>query len=247
MRYLIVSDVHANLEALHAVLTHADRAGWDHLAVLGDLIGYGADPTAVVETIQALQPRAIVRGNHDKVGTGLEPAVGFNPTARIAITWTQQALTAEASHWVRALPMGPVPVDEAFAICHGAPFNEDEYLEDNRDLRRAAAHVTAPLCFFGHTHVPVAWHAGAGQVPLRWPGSGADVQTIDVREAGWLVNPGSVGQPRDGDPRAAYVVYDASTATVTFARVPYDVVGAQEKIRRAGLPERLAQRLALGH
>lgn len=247
MRYLVLSDVHANLEALHAVLTHARIAGWDHVLVLGDIIGYGADPNAVVEEIRALSARAIVRGNHDKVGTGLEPASGFNPSARAAIAWTQHALTPEHTQWVCGLPMGPVTVDEACTICHGAPFDEDAYLEDERDYRRASTHVTAPVCFFGHTHVPVAWHSAEGQTPLRWPGSGIDVQVLDVCRGGWLINPGSVGQPRDGDPRAAYGLFDAAARTVTLVRVPYDVQAAQEKIREARLPERLALRLALGH
>jgi len=247
MRYLVISDVHANLEALHAVLAHATGSGWDHLVVLGDLIGYGADPNAVVDTIRSLTPRAVVRGNHDKVGTGLEPASGFNPAARAAIAWTLHALTPEACTWVRALPMGPLTVDEVCAICHGAPFDEDAYLEDARDFRRATAHVTAPVCFFGHTHVPVAWHYEHGETPRDAPGSGPDVQVVDVSGGGWLINPGAVGQPRDSDPRAAYAVFDTAQGTVTLVRVPYDVQTAQEKIRRAGLPERLALRLALGH
>jgi len=246
MRYLILSDMHGNLEALLAVLAHANDAGWDHLLVLGDLIGYGADPNAVVDTIRDIAPRAIVRGNHDKVGAGLEPAAGFNPSARAAITWTRHALTPEVTDWVSALPMGPITIDDVCVICHGAPFDEDEYLQDNRDFRRASTHVAAPVCFFGHTHVPVAWQGTNGQIRLQWPGRGADAQTVDVRTGGWLINPGAVGQPRDGDARAAYAIFDAARGEVTLARVPYDVQTAQEKIRRAGLPERLALRLALG-
>lgn len=247
MRYLMLSDVHANLEALHAVLAHATEAGWDHLVVLGDLIGYGADPNAVVDAIRTLAPRAIIRGNHDKVAAGLEPASGFNPAARAAMAWTRHTLAPEACAWLSALPAGPVTVDAAFDICHGAPFDEDCYLRGPRDLQRAAAHVTAPVCFFGHTHVPVAWHPRQGEAPLRWPDRGPEVQCVEVRGGGWLVNPGSVGQPRDGDSRAAYAVFDSARDIVTLARVPYDLQAAQEKIRRTGLPEQLALRLALGH
>ena len=167
MRYLILSDVHANLEALEAVLA-ADRS-WTQVLVLGDLVGYGADPNAVVEQVRALPVAAMVRGNHDKVATGLAPVDSFNPVARHAIGWTTRVLTAENQGWLAALPEGPTAVNEHVEICHGAPHDEDFYVFDEMDAQRASAGMSRPVCLFGHTHVawrvPDGWRLAAGPDP----------------------------------------------------------------------------------
>ncbi len=168
MRYLVLSDVHANLEALEAVL-EAERS-WTQVLVLGDLVGYGADPNAVVDRIRALPIAAMVRGNHDKVATGLAPVDSFNPVARHAIGWTTRVLTPENHAWLAALPEGPTPLDEHVEICHGAPHDEDFYVFDELDAQRASAGLTRPVCLFGHTHVACVFRIGAGRAAGPDPG-----------------------------------------------------------------------------
>ena len=243
MRYLVLSDIHANLEAYEAVMASAGDV--DAMLVLGDLVGYGADPNAVVERVRALAPAIIVRGNHDKVGAGLEATEGFNHLARHAIAWTRDTLTPANREWVAAMRAGPVSVDDVVQICHGAPFDEDVYIFDDLDARRAFSVMQRPLCLFGHTHVPAAYTFErdlGGLGPLR--GERFTIEMIDGFR--YLVNCGAVGQPRDGDPRAAYGLLDTSSRTLTICRTPYDVAAAQSKIIAAGLPEVLAQRLAIG-
>jgi diadenosine tetraphosphatase ApaH/serine/threonine PP2A family protein phosphatase len=243
MRYLVLSDVHANLEALEAVLG-AGRA-WTKVLVLGDLVGYGADPNAVVERVRALPIAAMVRGNHDKVATGLAPVDSFNPVARQAIGWTTRALTPGNHAWLAALPEGPTPLNEQVEICHGAPHDEDFYVFDELDAQRASASLTRPVCLFGHTHVACVFRVGNGPPQARIPGE--DAYVVDYAAPGKaLVNCGAVGQPRDGDPRAAYGILDTSTRTVTLTRVAYDIQAAQSKILAAGLPPSLATRLGVG-
>jgi diadenosine tetraphosphatase ApaH/serine/threonine PP2A family protein phosphatase len=245
MRYLVLSDIHANLEALDAVLAAAPAGSWDRLLVLGDLVGYGADPNAVIERVRALDPLAVIRGNHDKAACGIDDASAFNHLARQAAEWTYETLTEEHRAWLRDLPAGPAVIDEDVEICHGAPYDEDAYIFDGRDAIRAFETSSRPLCLFGHTHLPVIFL----QTPTRLEGivpEGADVPVTMESLARYLINPGSVGQPRDGDPRAAFAVYDGATRTLTLRRVQYPVEPAQEKIRAAGLAASLANRLALG-
>jgi diadenosine tetraphosphatase ApaH/serine/threonine PP2A family protein phosphatase len=243
MRYLILSDIHANLEALDASLAAAGT--WDHTLVLGDLIGYGADPNAVCDRIRALHPATLIRGNHDKVGAGLATVEGFNHLARNAITWTASALTPENRSWVAALPEGPRTIDDLTQICHGAPFDEDVYIFDDLDARRGFRAMERSLCLFGHTHVPAVFaFDGSLQAigPPRGPSSAITLQD-GVK---YLINCGAVGQPRDGDPRAAFGLLDTETRVLTVVRVAYDLQAAQAKIIAAGLPDVLAQRLAIG-
>jgi len=243
MRYLILSDIHANLEALEAVLAVAR----DHDAVLllGDLVGYGADPNAVIERVRALPATTIVRGNHDKVGAGLENVESFNHLARQAIAWTAQMLSPPNRQWLAALPHGPTVIDGLVEICHGAPFDEDVYIFDDLDARRAIRATRRPLCLFGHTHVPAVFRFDADLEALGPPRGPRFRMTIDD-DAKYLVNCGAVGQPRDGDPRAAFGHLDTESRTLSVVRVDYDVSAAQAKIITAGLPEVLAQRLAVG-
>jgi diadenosine tetraphosphatase ApaH/serine/threonine PP2A family protein phosphatase len=243
MRYLIISDIHANLEALEATL--AASGDWDRVLVLGDLIGYGADPNAVVERVRALPGATFIRGNHDKVGAGLASVEGFNHLARQAITWTAAALTPQNRAWVAALAEGPLVIDDLTEICHGAPFDEDVYIFDDLDARRALRVLQRSLCLFGHTHVPAIFSFD-GDLQMIGPPRG-DASTLTLKdEVKYLVNVGAVGQPRDGDPRAAFGILDTVTRQLTVKRTAYDVAAAQAKILAAGLPEVLAQRLAVG-
>jgi diadenosine tetraphosphatase ApaH/serine/threonine PP2A family protein phosphatase len=243
MRYLVISDIHANLDALEAVLAAGDAV--EHTLVLGDIVGYGPDPNAVVDRVRALPNATLIRGNHDKVGSRLESAAGFNHLARSAIEWTAAALTAENREWVAALPHGPVLIDDLIEICHGSPFDEDLYIFDAHDVRRAFRAVQRPLCLYGHTHVPAAFKMTAHLTEIG-PPRGPRFRIPLDEGAFFIVNCGAVGQPRDGDARAAYGIVDTDERTVTVARVEYDVAAVQTRILAAGLPEVLAQRLAIG-
>ena len=245
MRYLVLSDIHANLEALEAVLDHADGL-WDESLVLGDLVGYGADPGAVIARIRSLEPGAIIRGNHDKVACGIADAADFNNVARIAAAWTAAQLSDDDTGYLRALPQGPTEIDARVEICHGAPFDEDHYIFDAEDARRGLSDSTRALCLFGHTHLPVVFRRVDDAFSGGTPDPDSETVVRLQRGAKYLVNPGSVGQPRDGDSRAGYAILDDEAQELTMVRVRYPVEEAQAKILAAGLPPSLANRLALG-
>lgn len=246
MRYLVISDIHANLEAYETVMAHAATVKYDKVLVLGDLVGYGADPNTVCDRIRALAPDALIRGNHDKVGSGIESPEGFNAVARNAIRWTFEHLTDENREWLAQLPEGPMVVDELIEICHGTPFDEDAYVFDDLDALRAMHAARRPLCLFGHTHVQVGHYLSRDQFGLSTAEDHRPL-TIKLEESNrYLVNPGSVGQPRDGDPRAGFGVVDTAVREMTIYRVEYPIAKAQARILEEGLPDVLAQRLALG-
>jgi diadenosine tetraphosphatase ApaH/serine/threonine PP2A family protein phosphatase len=246
MRYLVLTDIHANLEALDTCLADAAARTYKETLVLGDLVGYGPDPNAVVERVQELEPIAIVRGNHDKVACGLEQAEGFNSVAKSAAKWTLDILKPEHRDWLCALPQGPIDVDELVEICHGSPFDEDAYIFDELDAVRALKVQTRPLCLFGHTHYPITFELSDESFNTVDAASSAEM-LVPLRDGcKYLINPGSVGQPRDGDPRAAYSIVDTDERRVELYRVRYPVEETQTKIIKAGLPEVLAQRLAVG-
>jgi diadenosine tetraphosphatase ApaH/serine/threonine PP2A family protein phosphatase len=246
MRYLVLTDIHANLEALDTCLADARTRAFDATLVLGDLVGYGPDPNAVVDRVQALKPVAIVRGNHDKVACGLEQAEGFNSVAKSAARWTLDMLTPEYRDWLCELPHGPILVDDVVEICHGSPFDEDAYIFDELDAVRALKVSTRPLCLFGHTHYPVTFELSADNFDSPGPAIAAEMRLVLRPGSKYLVNPGAVGQPRDGDPRAAYAIADTKARCVELFRLSYPVELTQRKIVEAGLPEVLAQRLGMG-
>jgi predicted phosphodiesterase len=246
MRYLVLTDIHANLEALDACLSDALVHTYDAVLVLGDLVGYGPDPNLVVERVQALAPIAIVRGNHDKVACGLEQAEGFNSVAKSAAKWTLDILKPAHRDWLCALPEGPIEVDDLVEICHGSPFDEDAYIFDELDAVRALKVATRPLCLFGHTHYPVTFELSEQSFDSVGSGSAQQMQVQLRAGCKYLLNPGSVGQPRDGDARAAYAIVDTIQRRVELFRLRYPVEETQAKIIKAGLPEVLAQRLGVG-
>lgn len=246
MRYLILSDMHANWDAFEAVLRRARRKRFDAVLVLGDLVGYGGAPNQVVEAVRALGPRLYrVRGNHDKVVAGIDNGANFNQTALTAAQWTTGRLTAANLRYVRDLPQGPVQVEEGVAICHGSPLDEDTYVFSDVDAYEIFSQFLMPVVFFGHTHIPSLFSLEGrrlGVTALRGDGG-----TIRLHPQGrYLLNPGSIGQPRDRDPRASYMTYDSKRRVVRWHRIPYPIAEAQRRIRKAGLPNNLADRLAVG-
>jgi diadenosine tetraphosphatase ApaH/serine/threonine PP2A family protein phosphatase len=248
MRYLILSDIHANLDAFDAVLEHAEGR-WDRVLVLGDLVGYGAEPNGVVDRVKALAPDAVIRGNHDKAACGIDDGSQFNHVARTAAVWTGAQLTPANMDYLRALPMGPVQIDALTEICHGTPFDEDHYIFDGNDAMLALSSAQRPLCLYGHTHLPAVFKlidGDASSFEGNAPDPDREVVVPLQRGSQYLVNAGSIGQPRDGDPRAGYGVLDDEAREVRLFRVPYAVEKAQQKIMAAGLPASLANRLALG-
>jgi diadenosine tetraphosphatase ApaH/serine/threonine PP2A family protein phosphatase len=244
--YLILSDIHGNLEALSAVLADADGR-YERVLCLGDLVGYGADPNAVVEWSRQ-HVSGIVRGNHDKACAGADPLDDYNPAARDSAEWTRRVLTPESAAYLSALPIGPASIEAdtqgelPFDISHGSPLNEDEYLVVAADVWPLRSALAARLTFFGHTHMQGGFLLTRGGVKrIR----GAGIVAVEP-EHHFLINPGSVGQPRDGDPKAAYAIYDADQRLIEYRRTEYDIDSAAAKIRAAGLPEVLAARLYQG-
>jgi len=245
VRYLILSDIHANWEALEAVMQHAGT-GFDRIICCGDLVGYGADPNAVVDWVRA-NCHIVVRGNHDKACTGQEDLEWFNPVARAGAIWTCQQLNAENAAYVRELQKGPAFVD-GMEILHGSPWDEDDYVMAADEAGDAFGYLESRLAFFGHTHLQggFIWNQSRIETIPHISARQAQLSLEIDPSCGYLINPGSVGQPRDGDPRSAYAVYDSEGRTVVYQRVPYNVNGAQQKIYDAGLPPYLAERLELG-
>ncbi len=245
MRYLILSDLHGNWEALEGVLNQA-AGDYDRAICCGDLVGYGADPNRVVDWVRG-NCSVVVRGNHDKACTGNDDLEWFNPVARFAALWTLRNLSNENVEYIRALSQGPVQ-ENGFQVVHGSPFDEDEYVLAAEDAGQAFGYMESRIAFFGHTHVQGGFIWNHSRVEtIQFPGWQTDRITMAIDpECAYLINPGSVGQPRDGSPKAAFALFELETSNVTYCRAPYDVEAAQRKIRDAGLPPILADRLSLG-
>ena len=246
MRYLILSDMHANWDAFEVVLRRARRKRFDAALVLGDLVGYGAAPNQVVEAVRRLGPRLyVVRGNHDKVASGLDSGSNFNHTALAAAQWTAERLTGANLRYVRDLPEGPIEVEPGLAICNGSPLDEDTYVFSDADAFEIFSSFDVPVTFFGHTHIPSLFSLEGRRLGVNALRGGSG--RIELAPNGrYLVNPGSIGQPRDRDPRASFMIYDSDSRVIRWYRVPYPVPEAQRRILKAGLPQALADRLAVG-
>ena len=243
MVVLILSDIHANLEALEAVLDHA-RDGYEDLWFLGDAIGYGPDPEACVQRLRALEPAIWLAGNHDWAALGKLDSTTFNPEARFAAEWTGRQLSESSRAFLEdRLPRLDRP-EQDLTLVHGSPRHPIwEYILDAGVAASCFAAFETMACLFGHTHVPVVYEEGVdGAARLRYqPG-----EWLSLEGSRFLANPGSVGQPRDGDARASYALLDLERWKLRFERVDYDIASVQTKIRAAGLPERLAARLDFG-
>ncbi|PKO21418.1 MAG: metallophosphoesterase [Chloroflexi bacterium HGW-Chloroflexi-1] len=245
MRVLVLSDIHANLAALDAVLADAEQFNWETVWCLGDTVSYGPEPNQCVTQIQLLGATAVV-GNHDWAALGHMDIDKFNPEARRAVIWTRAQLSAESMTWLRNLPGQPL-VRDAFTLTHGSPRNPVwEYVLYPATARANFDHFATPFCLVGHTHVPALyiWQKQVSSVRALSPA----IDKALPLEDGWrvIMNPGSVGQPRDNDPRAAYAVLDTATRTWLSRRVAYPIEITQAHMRAVGLPERLINRLSFG-
>jgi diadenosine tetraphosphatase ApaH/serine/threonine PP2A family protein phosphatase len=243
-RYGIVADVHSNLQALEAVIAFLDREGAQTIWCLGDVVGYGGDPSACVSVVRE-RCAGTVRGNHDVAAVDPRLRAWFNPHARAAIERQAQLLSEEDLAWLGSLP-ATLEAPGA-AITHSGFADPDafDYVTTARHATVELGAIQGRIGFYGHTHVPALWRrasdGGVERVPLEENG------TISLSGSDrWLVNPGAVGQPRDGDPRAACAIFDPEAWTLRYVRLPYDLAAAQDAIARAGMPPFEAARLAHG-
>jgi diadenosine tetraphosphatase ApaH/serine/threonine PP2A family protein phosphatase len=245
MKLALFADIHANLEALGACMEHAKFQGATSFAFLGDLVGYGADPSAVLDIVQEQfsEGAIVVRGNHDNAV--LEPSETMNDSARAAIEWTRGRLQPAQIDFLAQLPL--VIHEDGMTFVHASAAAPEKWLYISDSLRAAHSLEAAgsTYVFSGHVHEPVLYYTGAGGRPLPFePVAGKAIPV--ARHRRWLAIPGSVGQPRDGNPAACYALFDAARVTLTYYRIPYDYDQAAAKIRSANLPERLALRLEHG-
>jgi diadenosine tetraphosphatase ApaH/serine/threonine PP2A family protein phosphatase len=244
MRTAIIADIHANLEGLQAVLERIHALGADRIVCLGDIVGYNADPNECVDLIRNEKVVSIL-GNHDAIAAGMAEPDNFNPIARKAALWTRNTLTAESRQFLRALPRESM-VDNFFMF-HGSIHDTGRYILHRNDMVenfRLLSGLSGAITtgFFGHTHQAVALIEQQGKISTSLS---HDAQEL-MPGSRYLINPGSVGQPRDGDPQAAFAIHDPDDSLVSFHRVAYDIDACQKKILRAGLPTKLAERLERG-
>lgn len=245
MRALVVSDLHANAEALRMVFAKVRRKRFDSVFCLGDFVGYGAQPNQVLDAMRTLHGRKVyIRGNHDRVASGLDDANGFNQAAKAAALWTRDHLSAPNRRFLRDLTVGPV-MHRDVLLCHGSPYDEDEYVFNVHHAAQVLSLFPAPFILFGHTHLPAVF-----SIDKDFNVSGFAVREdatvrLDPNKR-YLINPGSVGQPRDRNPHSSFIILDTEKRSVQFFRVEYDVEKTQASILKAGLPEILASRLTYG-
>jgi diadenosine tetraphosphatase ApaH/serine/threonine PP2A family protein phosphatase len=250
VRVLLLSDIHANLEALEACLDAAP--GYDVVANLGDLVGYNASPNEVMDRARQLGD-FFVRGNHDRACSGLSNLENFNTVAAMADLWTRTMLTQAKRQWLRTLPVGPERLKglHSASFVHSSPLREDDYILSLSDALEPLRRSPVPVTFIGHTHVQGGFGLVDGEGMVIRPAyqSRETAETSGVKlnpKARYLINPGSVGQPRDRDWRSAFALFDSEAQVLTFYRVPYDIKSTQRRILDADLPEQLADRLSVG-
>ncbi len=245
MRSLVVSDLHSNAEALKAVINRVRRKKFHRVICLGDFVGYGAQPNQVLDTMRNWKATKLyIRGNHDRVVAGHEEGEQFNNAAKVAAHWTREHLSAPNRRFLEKLPLGPIEQD-GMLVCHGAPHDEDEYVFHDGHARQILDATVARVILFGHTHLPVIFAMDRHGRVFGGVVTGETIVRLDP-EYRYLINPGSVGQPRDRNPAASFALFDSGKMTVQFFRAAYDVGKTQASILKAGLPAILAQRLEYG-
>ncbi len=243
MRVLIISDIHANLIAFEAVLADA-RGAWDKIWFLGDLVGYGPDPNECVALMRE-QDHIALSGNHDWAVLGKLDIDSFNDYARHAVLWAQEILEEDARAYLDELPPSLIP-HPSFSLAHASPRQPIwEYILDRSTADANFEYFETPYCLVGHTHVPVVFEMIAGERTYMLHPLYDEPWHLNGQHR-CIINPGSVGQPRDSDPRAAYALLDLEKMIWTYRRVPYDIEETQRRMRQHGLSERLIARLAFG-
>ncbi|MFC2166661.1 metallophosphoesterase family protein [Acidobacteriota bacterium] len=245
MRYLIFTDIHGNLEAFHAFLKFSQKYKIDHYLFLGDSVGYGASPNEIIQKLRLLKPMSSIRGNHDKAVCEIETVQTFNPIAASAIHWTRDNILKKNLTYLEKLKKGPLVINDEISICHGAPFDEDHYIFGEFDAAEAFLHVKTPICFFGHTHFPFVYTEKDHFVEGTFMTGNSNEIKIE-KGTKYLINPGSIGQPRDRNPYSAFALYDSKSKKMKFFRLAYNIAEAQKKIIEANLPAALAERLGVG-
>lgn len=243
---LIFSDIHANLHALKALLRYAKRRSFARIVILGDLVGYGAQPNQVIERIIEIRHRYMVRGNHDRACTHLHADPTFSLPARMAAAWTLDHLSPDHQRFLREMPQGLQQVDDDYGIAHGAPHDEDAYLLHPHDALLAFQTFQGNLCFYGHTHIPGGFEWDIQAQQLNWICFMEDEWFLLRPGCRYLINPGSLGQPRDRDSRLSFMHYDPAKRRLRLKRLDYDRAGAAKAILSAGLNPNLAERLYHG-
>lgn len=244
MRYLIFSDIHSNLEAFEKLLSLKITDSIDKFLFLGDLVGYGADPNDTISLFRSMNNTFAIRGNHDKVISNLESSSLFNPVAAFSAEWSKVKLSDKNKKFLKELKKGPVIVDHFLTICHGSTFDEDYYVFSVFEAVESLKFMKTSIGFFGHTHFPVIYFQRNNKlnaIPLN-----SDKKIKLDPNTRYLINPGSIGQPRDKNPRSSFIIYDSDKREIVFSRYEYNVKKTQKKIRAAGLPELLASRLESG-
>ncbi len=248
MLYLIFSDVHGNLEAYKRMLKAAERINPDAFVCLGDIVGYGPNPNETIDRTKKLKNLFIIRGNHDKVAAGLDSTESFNPVARKAIIWTKKKLKDKNKEYLKKLPKGPLLIDNKFTIFHGSYFDEDYYIFNPFDAILSLQNAPTRISFFGHTHIPIVFKFT--------PSDKLEIITITTMKnkleiklnskSYYLINPGSIGQPRDRNQKISFITYDTKKKTITFYRYKYPFQNTALKILKQKLPRFLAERLGKG-
>ncbi len=242
MRYAILGDIHSNLEAFETVLRDADgKGGFDSIWCLGDVVGYGPDPNECIERLRQFE-HVCVAGNHDWAAIGEMDTADFNPVAAQACQWTAQQLTAENIDYLQNLPLSICQKD--FTLVHGSPREPIwEYLLSIEGAQDNFNHFETTYCLVGHSHVPLIFELVDSKVVYEMFPEGA---RLKLGERRMIINPGGVGQPRDGDPRASYALYDTEARTIYHHRVEYDIQATQKRMEEQGLPMPLIMRLSVG-
>jgi len=241
MRSLVITDIHANLNALRAVLDDAGEV--DAVWCLGDVVGYGPNPNECLNLMRSLPNLVCLLGNHDAASAGMLDIETFNPEARLSVAWTQSVLTPENRDYLKERPL--VHYLENVTLVHGSPRHPIyEYLLDTRSATDSFEHFDTDYCIVGHTHLPVMFTMRTGEYMARFTVPSVDEDTTLQPRA--ILNPGSVGQPRDRDPRAAYAIYDSEAGTWRPKRIAYNVAGTQEQMEKFKLPQRHISRLSSG-
>ncbi len=239
--FAILGDIHANVDALAAVLEDCRANGVTDFVCVGDVVGYNACPSECIRIVRDELHAPVVRGNHDHYVSTDSPLSDFTELAAEVVKWTRRQLSAEEIEWLRGLPYSKLHM--GFTVVHSTLDMPEHwgYIFDNLTAEASFAYQKTGICFYGHSHVPMVHQKSAAGIVRLEPGE------IPVPIGSrFLINVGSVGQPRDGDPRASYAIYDTKARVVKFRRLEYDVEAAMGRVRAAGLPERLAQRLAVG-